>query len=254
MGSMVRKIIAIALALTAQTAMANAAEIKIVTVGALQVALRNLAMDYPLAEGDTINVTASSPTGLAGIIEEDQYDAVFGASPVLTELANEGRLVPGTYKPIARSYVGIIIREGAPIPDISTVDAFKVYVMGVRNFVYTDPTAPNGTGAHTFQVLTDAGLFDLIASKGHQSNLLGSRDLVASGEYEMAFINLAGATTPGIAVAGPVPASLQQYTNYDMGVFANGPNKDEAARFLDFVGSSAATQRFTEARLDHTPN
>jgi len=211
-------------------------------------------MDYPLAEGDAITVTASSPAGLARLIEQDQYDAVFGASPVLTELSNEGRLVPGTHKQIARSYVGIIIREGAPIPDISTVDAFKAYVMGVRNFVYTDPTTPNGTGAHTLQALTDAGLFDLVASKGHQSDLVGSRDLVASGEYEMAFINLAGATTPGIAVAGPVPASLREYTNYDMGVFADGPNRDKAAQFLEFVGSPAATRRFLDANLNHTPN
>jgi ABC-type molybdate transport system substrate-binding protein len=70
----------------------------------------------------------------------------------------------------------------------------------------------------------------------------------------MAFINLAGATTPGIAVAGPVPLALRQYTNYDMGVFADGPNRDKAAPFLEFVASPAAAQRFLDANLDHAPN
>ena len=254
MGNMARKIIATLLVLAAFTATANAAEIKIVTVGAVQEALKNLATDYLGANGNTLTVTASGPAELERTMAADRYDAVFGESSVVTGLENAGRFVAGTRKPIARSYVGIIVREGAPIPDISTVEAFKDYVMGVRNFVHSDPTTPNGTGIHTFQILRDASLFDLVASNGHQSNLFGSRDLVASGEYEMAFIILAGATTPGIAVAGPVPASLQQYTQYDMGVFADGPNKDDAARFLNFVASPEATERFTEARLEHTPN
>jgi molybdate transport system substrate-binding protein len=236
------------------TPVANAAEIKIVTVGALQVALRNIARDYPLAKGDSITVTESGPAALARLIEEDRYDAIFGAAPVLAELEKAGRLVPGTHRPVARSYVGIIVREGTPIPDISTVEAFRTYIRSVRSFAYTDPTTPNGTGAHTFQILMDAGLFDIVASKGHLSDLAGSRDAVARGEYEMAFINLAGATTPGIAVVGPVPASLEQYTHYDMGVFVDGPNRQAAAQFLRFVGSPGATQRFLEANLDHTPN
>jgi molybdate transport system substrate-binding protein len=253
MGNRTSRIAAIALAFIAFAAPAGAAEIKIVTVGAVQVALRNLAEEFGAANGHTVTLTVSGPADLERNIAADRYDAVFGASPVVTELENAGRLMPGTHKPVARSFVGIVAREGAPIPDISTVESFRTYVLGVRNMLYTDPTTPNGTGAHTWQILTDAGLLDAVRAKGRQSTLAESRELVASGEYEIAFLNLAGATSSGIVIVGAVPRELQQFTPYDMGVFADAPNRDAAAQFLDFVSSPAATPRFTDAWLEHVP-
>jgi molybdate transport system substrate-binding protein len=141
----------------------------------------------------------------------------------------------------ARVGIGVAVREGAPKPDLSTPEAFKQAIRDAKNIVYTDPATPNGSGIVTMRILAAAGLTDLVMAKGKQQNLGLGRELIARSEYELGMFNLSEIAMPGVAIAGAVPAPLQEYTEYDGAMLANSANKAAAEKFLNFItGSSAA--------------
>ena len=142
------------------------------------------------------------------------------------------------------------MREGAPKPDVSTPDSFKKAVMAARNVVYTDPATPNGSGVVTMRILAAAGLIDAVKAKGKQEGLGPGKELIAKGEYEMGLFNISEATIPGVVLAGPVPAPLQDHTSYDAAVLAGAPNKEAAAGFLKYVTGKPAAATWKAANID----
>ena len=100
------------------------------------------------------------------------------------------------------------------------------------------------------RILAAAGLIDAVKAKGKQEGLGPGKELIAKGEYEMGLFNISEATIPGVVVAGPVPAPLQDYTYYDGAVLASAANKDAAAGFLKFVTGKAAAATLKAASID----
>ena len=55
-------------------------------------------------------------------------------------LSSKARLLVIRVSDIVRVGIGVAVREGAPKPDISSVDAFKSMLLSVKSFTY----APEG--------------------------------------------------------------------------------------------------------------
>ena len=53
------------------------------------------------------------------------------------DLIAEGRLRPNSRTDVALSFVGVAVKQGAPKPDISTVDAFKASLVAARSVAYS---------------------------------------------------------------------------------------------------------------------
>jgi molybdate transport system substrate-binding protein len=210
-------------------------EIRVVAVGALQSGLKPLGEDFTKQSGVQVNYTFTSPANLSSVIAGAQFDAIVAAVPWIEELGKAGGLLAGSRVKAGRVGIGVAVREGAHRPDVSTPDAFKKAIMEARNIVYTDAATPNGSGIVTMRILAAAGLVDVVKAKGKQSGLGPGRELIANGEYEMGLFNITEITVPGVVSAGPVPAPLQDYTNYHGAVTVNSTNKDAAAAFLRFV-------------------
>ena len=245
-------VVAVILALSAGSAVA--AEIKVLTVGGLRTALTPMGEDYAKASGHTVTYTFSNPANLNQALMQGSFDAIVVATSSVEELEKAGRLEAGTRARVARGGIGVVIREGAARPDISTPEAFKRTVMAAKNVAYGDPATLNGSGVVTFAVLTEAGLLDAVKAKGVQTNLASAREQIARGEVEIALLNQSEAAGPGVVIAGPVPAPLQKYTLYDAAVFGNAAAKEAAQHFVRYLASSAATMRWTEALLEQTAN
>ncbi len=238
------------LALLCSTTLVNAAEVKLLTAGALQVAMRSLAQDFEKQTGNHVTVTATNPANVEKELASGGYDVIAAATPTLAELDEGGRLQTGSRNQIARTGIGIAIKQGAPKPDLSTVTAFKKAVRDAKNIIYTDPATPNASGANTQHILTNAGLLDEVKRKGLQDGLGTGKERIAKGEYQMGFFNVSEALAPGVELAGPVPAPLQQYIAYDAAVLKSAPDKDGAAAFVKFIASKGETARWKSAGLE----
>jgi molybdate transport system substrate-binding protein len=238
------------LALALATAVATAGEIRVVTVGALRNALTPLGADYTKQSGDKVTYMFTNPANLKQVLGEGKYDAIIAAASSIDELDKSGGLQADSHVKAVRVGIGVAVKEGAPKPDVSTPEAFKKAIMAARNIVYTDPTTPNGSGIVTMRILAAAGLADAVKAKGKQEGLGPGKELIAKGEYEMGLFNISEATIPGVVVAGPVPAPLQEYTSYDAGVLAGAANKDAAAAFLKYVTGKSAAATWKAAYID----
>jgi molybdate transport system substrate-binding protein len=238
------------LALALSSALVTAAEVRVVTVGALQNGLKPLAADFAKQGGDQVNYTFTNPANLKNVLAGGQFDVIIAAAPSVEELDKSGGLQAGSRVKAMRVGIGVAVREGAPKPDVSTPDAFKKAITAARNIVYTDPATPNGSGVVTMRILAAAGLTDVVKAKGKQDGLGPGKELIAKGEYEIGLFNISEATVPGVVVAGPVPAPLQDYTYYDGAVLASAANKDAAAGFLKFVTGKAAAATLKAASID----
>jgi ABC-type molybdate transport system substrate-binding protein len=89
-----------------------------------------------------------------------------------------------------------------------------------------------------------------VKAKGKQEGLGPGKELIAKGEYEMGLFNISEATIPGVVVAGPVPAPLQDYTNYDAAVLAGAANREAAAGFLKYLTGKSAAATWKAANID----
>jgi molybdate transport system substrate-binding protein len=238
------------LVLALSTTLATAAEIRVVSVGALQNALKPLGTDFAKQRGDQVNYTFTNPANLKKVLADGQFDVIIAAAPSIEELDKSGGLQAGSHVKAVRVGIGVAVREGAPQPDVSTPDAFKKAITAARNIVYTDPATPNGSGVVTMRILAAAGLMDAVKAKGKQQGLGPGKELIAKGEYEMGLFNISEATIPGVVVAGPIPAPLQDYTNYDAAVLAGAANKEAAAGFLKYVTGKPAAATWKAANID----
>jgi molybdate transport system substrate-binding protein len=223
---------------------AQAAEVKVLIAGALQNAVRALAADYEKQSGNKVTITATNPALIGKEFMSGQYDIVAAASPSVAELAEAAELKPGSIQHLARTGIGVAVKQGTPIPDLSTISAFRRTVMGAKSIIYTDPMAPNASGGNTQRILIDAGLLDEVKKKGTQDGLGPGREKIAKGEAQMGFFNVSESTAPGVVLAGPVPEPLQQYINYDIAMTGNSASKLEAAAFVEFLTSKDARPRW----------
>ena len=229
-----------------------AAEIRVVTVGALRMALEPIATQYQTGAGNTLAVTYTNPANIAQTLAEGSFDVIIAATSSVQERAAAGAIAAATRIRLARTGIGISIREGAPKPDLSSPEAFRNAVLAARNVVYTNPETPNGSGILTRALLEEAGLLEAVLAKGMMSGLAAGRDLIAAGEYEMGFFNISEAISPGVVLAGPVPDPYQRYTDYDAAVMQGVADAAAAASFIDHVARAEMRAAWAEGGIELT--
>jgi molybdate transport system substrate-binding protein len=228
---------------------ARAADVNVLAAGALQVALRNLAADYQMKTGTKVTITPTNPAKVESEMTAHPYDIVAAAWPSLVEFTEGGKLQPGSEIHLVRTGIGVFYHVGAPKPDVSTVTAFKAALKNAKTIVYSGPAA-NTSGAETQFILTNAGLLDVVHAKGKELGLGDGRQALAKGEAEIGLFNVSEGHAPGVALAGPVPAPLEQYINYDIAVVKGAANAKGGADFVKFVTAKAANPRWEAAGLE----
>lgn len=231
--------------------LAGAAEIKVVTVGGLQKGIAPVAADFKKETGHDIKFNFTNPANLQKTLAaEGPFDVIVVATQPVDDLAKAGKLVAGSQVKAVRGGIAVAMREGAAKPDVSTPEALKAAVLAAKSIVYTDPATPNGSGEKTKAILEKLGLWDAVVAKGKIEGLAQGKEAVAKGLYELGFFNASEAEAPGCVIAGLVPQSLQQYTTYDAGVFADAAQKEAGAAFVKFLTTRTAGDRWRAARME----
>jgi molybdate transport system substrate-binding protein len=160
--------ISITAVLVSLAGMAAAADIRLLSVGAVQNAVRPLAADFSKETGHKIVFTVGSPAVVAQKIKDGEiFDAVIVSEPAMDRLDKEGIVNPESRVRLANTGIGVAVRAGAPAPNLATPDAFKQALLAAKSVVYGDPTLPNQSGEKAEQILAKAGILD--ALKSHQS-------------------------------------------------------------------------------------
>jgi molybdate transport system substrate-binding protein len=232
--------------------MAAAAELRVLSLGSVQIAAKALAADFSKATGDQVLLTIVAPSEISGKLAGATYDMIICSVPAMEALDKAGALRPGSRSPLSRVGIGVMVREGAPLPDVSTPEAFKKTLLAARSIVHGDPAVPNQSGVVTMKVLANAGILDAIKSRARSANLAEGFAMVAKGEVELALFNLVELPA-GVRLAGPVPAPLQEYTSYETAVLAKGAAPDQAQAFIKLMTSAPARKIWEASSLEVYP-
>ncbi len=162
-------------------------------------------------------------------------------------LERDGVIVPGTRRDLGAVSLGAAVKEGAPVPDISTVDALKATLKNAKSVTYMDPERGSSGKYFDSVVLPKLGLRDEVRAKTKLGEGGSTADKVASGEAEIAFQNVTELmTVKGVKVVGLLPAELQSPIVYSGAVMKDAKNPREARQLLDHLASPAGRKVFLE--------
>jgi len=220
---------ALALALGGGTP-AFAAEVTVVSAGAMRSALQDLITPFEGGSGNHVTVTYGTAGDVQKRLEAGEvFDVAIATKPRLQKLESAGTIVAGSVVVVGRSPLALAVRVGAPKPDIGSVDAFKKAMLAAKSIAYTDPASGGTSGIHMAEVMRDLGIADQIKVKtklitGKQPGAPPAvGEAIAKGEAEIGLQPISElVNVPGIDIVGPIPEPLQ---TPDLTYAAGLPNK-----------------------------
>ena len=213
---------------------ANGAELKVLTAGAFMQVIEALIPDFEKATGHTVKVEKDTAGGLKKRIAAGEAFDVAVITPVVIEaLAKDGKLIAQSHVKVATVGVGVGVREGAPKPDISTVDAFKRALLSAKAVAYIDPASGGTSGIYVDKLLERLGIAGEIRPKAKLKKGGHAADFVASGEADIV-LQQASEILPvkGVVLVGPLPAEIQNTTTYSAAIATQSQNHDAAQALI----------------------
>jgi molybdate transport system substrate-binding protein len=180
---------------------------------------RFLTEALPLFEqggGGRVSVRFALTRVLKQEIEEGAvFDLALIPRSELDDLAAAGRIAAGSQTDIVRSIVGFMVRTGAPVPDIGTVDAFTKVLLGAKSISYSK----GPSGLYVADLLKRLGL--AAAMEGKTVFAVGRPvgEVIAGGEAEFGMQQIIeNQPVAGAHLVGPLPAELRNYIPYSAGL------------------------------------
>jgi molybdate transport system substrate-binding protein len=227
---------------------ATAAEIKVISAGAVRTVIAGMIDEYKKTSGDTFDFTVG-PTGLLRdvIASGKPADLLITSSPLMAELEKTGKLPPGSRTNLGSVGIGVVIREGAATPGFSTPEAFRKMLLDARSVAHTAPELGGTSSVHLLGLLKKLGIHDEVARKAvHREGGIQVSRAVASGDAEIG-ITLISEIIPvkGARFAGPLPEAYQLWTVYASAIPAASTQPAAARAFVNALTSPAMAARWT---------
>jgi molybdate transport system substrate-binding protein len=227
------------IALLAQGVAANAADVKVLAGAAMRGAFGELLPQFERATGHKIAIEYGAGTAFRKQIEAGEtFDLVIIDSAEVDELIKQGKIAGDTRADVVRATIGVAVREGAPKPDISTVDAFKNTLLAVSSFTY----APDALyGRQLSQAFDRLGIDEQLKAKSKPNALARVAPALAAGEVELAIAGIPTLlSTKGLQIVGPLPGELQSWLVNTAGVSAAAKEPDAAKALVKYLATPEA--------------
>ncbi len=232
---------------------AQADDVKVFSAGAVRAIVTDLAEQFRQETGNTVTFSF----GTAGqtrqkLLSGEPVDVVILTDAGIDDMIRQGALASGSRADLARTGMGVGVREGAPKPDITTSEAFKTTLLKAKSLVYVDPAQGATSGVHFKSVLERLGIADAVRSKTQLVSGGYPAEKVASGEAELVVHQISEIVpVKGVTLVGPLPPDFQKVTVYSAGLAARSPSPGAARAFVAFLTRPAFKPKLAAAGLDY---
>lgn len=235
------RLIAAALLVASATAGPSAQggiEVRVWTARAIATVLAEIGPQFEHATGSKLTVTSDLSSGFARRLDAGEpVDVIISASSSMDEWIRDGKILVATRTDIARSGIGVGVREGAAKPDVDSAEAFKQALLEAKSIAYLRV----GSGVHVDKVIERLGIADAIKPKVTRPDSDIVSELVARGEVELGIVVITQIlTTPGVEFAGPLPAEFQSHLTFTAGVSVKARAAEAAKQLIRFLTGPAA--------------
>ena len=235
-------------------ALAQADELSVASSGGFAAAFKLLKPGYEAQSGNQLSAVWGPSMGeTAGAIPKrlqrgEPIDVVIMVGDALTQLVAQGQVLPDHAVVLARSRIAMVVKAGAPKPDISTVQALTQTLLNARSIAYSD----SASGVYLAKVLfARLGVADKIQAKSRMIPAEPVAQVVARGEAEIGFQQLSELLpVPGVDVVGMLPDEAQQVTLFSAGVVAKSAHQDQAKALIDYLAAPTSAALIRQTGLD----
>jgi molybdate transport system substrate-binding protein len=231
---------------------ALAAEINVLSAGAVEPGLVAAADLFRQKTGHDVKIRfATAPAIRQRMTVNESADIVLAPPAVLDDLAKTGKVDAQVRVTVGRVGVGVAVREGAPVPDVSTPDALKAAVVDAESLVYNQAS----TGNYVEGLFQRLGLAEQLKArtKRYPDGDAVMHHLIKGSGREVGF----GAITEillykekGLRFVAPLPREVQNYTTYAAVAVSSAANASQAKEFLQFLQSPEAKSVFSSKGIE----
>jgi molybdate transport system substrate-binding protein len=232
---MVARVVLLLFGLGAALAAARADDLKVLTTGAMKPIVAEVAPEFQKDTKQTLSIDNDTAGALVKRIRDGaSFDVVLLTPTGIDELAKAGKVSPGI--DLARVGIGVMVKAGAPRPDVSTVDALKRTLLDAKSVAYIDPASGGSSGIYLARLWERLGIADALKPKAKLKQGGSVADLIVSGEAEIGFQQASEIlASPGVTLIGQLPAEIQNYTVYSGAISTSARSPAAAAAFIAWL-------------------
>jgi len=158
-------------------------------------------------------------------------------------LAKDNAVETGSVSALGTTSVGLAVARGADIPPLSDSTALCQFLRQASTLSYGDPAEGDSSGTHFRSVLALLGLEPEMASKtvlAHSGVDVVRKVAAGAADVGATQVSVIRAH-PEVALAGALPADLQKYTTYCIGI-PTGLSTSNLAGAIEVADQLTGTQ------------
>lgn len=228
------------------------AQLKVLMSGGFLAAFKMAAPDFERANNISIAITTGPSQGKgpatigAQLARGVPADLVILSREGLDELNTEGRVVTESIVDLAATPLALVVRAGAPKPDISNVAAFKQALLNAKSIVLPGSTSSIYLAEQIFPKLQIPVSKVKRVERGPEAT-----GAVASGESEYSVLPLSEVLhVNGLENAGLIPREVQFVSTFSAAGVKGSANAQLAKQLIDYLASDKAQAAIEHAGME----
>ncbi|GAB7541785.1 substrate-binding domain-containing protein [Cupriavidus sp. 8B] len=240
------------LALATGNALAD--EVKVMNSGGFTAAYKALGPGFEKATGNTLSTAwgpsmGKSPEAIPNRLARGEHaDVLIMVGYALDDLIKQGKVVPDSRVDLADSRIGLSVREGAPKPDISTVDAFRKSLLDAKSIAYSDSASGVYVETEMFKKL---GIEEQVKGRAHRIEKTPVGSVVAQGDYQIGLQQVSELLpVKGASFVGKIPEPMQKITTFAAGVPVGAEHPEAGRALIRYLASPAARGEIERSGMD----
>lgn len=231
---------------------ARAADVKVLTAGAFKQIVLAMQPEFEKQTGHRLVVDNETVGALMKrITGGEAFDVVFVSPGAVDELIAKGKVAAGSRTNLARVGIGVMVKLGAPQPNVGSVEAFKQAVLAAKTVAYIDPASGGSSGIYLAKLFDQMGVGDQVKAKARLKQGGYVADLIVSGQAELGIHQISEIVpVKGVTLVGPLPKEIQNYTTYAAGIAANTAQGEAARTLIKVLSGPAAADLLKQKGME----
>jgi molybdate transport system substrate-binding protein len=223
--------------------------VRIVVSNSLRGAAGELLAQYTGRTGIAVDALYDTAQALVRrVAAGERADLALLGSAAIDEWVARGVLEAASVRPIAQSCIGVGVRAGTPLPDLSTPARFVAALRAAQSIAHTTEGA---SGVYFGALLAELGLADELRPKirTRPGGLIG--ELLVAGAAQLGVQQMSELmAVPGVTLAGPLPVPYRRWFPNSGARFAGAADAAGARALLDFLSGPEAARQFAKHGLE----
>jgi molybdate transport system substrate-binding protein len=241
---------AVALSVLAMVPENALAQVKVITSGGFAAPLREMLPEFEKSTGISVEVMLGKSQGSGPDTIGSQLgrgvvaDVVIMSREGLNDLISANRIVAHSDIDLAKTPIGLSVRAGAPKPDISTVEAFKIALLHAKSITY--PSSTTGIYMAT-KLFPQLGIASEMLPKSSNTGIAA----VAKGDAEIAIQPVSELLhVPGTDFVGTLPREIQYISVFSAALVTGSGRSSDAKKLIAFLRSAKAKDAMRDSGME----